>query len=67
MIGYSCFDDPGKTSSFLTTPFFFNMLQIHFVGWSKFSLGPFIAIDDVSFSKEPCEQIPLNPGKGKKY
>ena len=47
-----------------------NTFQIHFVGSSKFSLGLSLAIDDVSiddvsFSKEPCQRIPVNPGKGK--
>ncbi|XP_078357060.1 uncharacterized protein LOC144641914 [Oculina patagonica] len=32
--------------------------KIDFVGWSKSSSGPFIAIDDVSFSKETCRSIP---------
>jgi len=41
----------------------FTNVQIRFVGASKFSLGPSLAIDDVSFSKQPCQQIPVNPGK----
>ena len=42
-----------------------NTFQIHFVGSSKISFGPSLAVDDISFSKEPCQQIPVNPGKGK--
>ena len=39
-------------------------MQVDFVGWSKFSFGPSLAIDDVSFTKELCQQIPWNPDEG---
>ncbi|XP_022807964.1 uncharacterized protein LOC111344965 [Stylophora pistillata] len=38
-------------------------IQIHFVGVSKFSPGAFLAIDDVSLTKEPCKLIPWSSGK----
>lgn len=41
-----------------------HMMQIDFVGWSKFSVGPSLAVDDVSFSKELCQQIPWKPTAG---
>ena len=41
------------------------MIQIDFVGLNELSGGPFFAIDDVSFSKEPCKQIPWKPDQGK--
>ena len=40
------------------------MIQIDFVGSNEFSGGPFIAIDDVAFSKEPCKQIPWKAVEG---
>ena len=42
-----------------------NTFQIHFVGSSNVSFGPSLGVDDISFSKEPCQQIPVNSGKGK--
>lgn len=43
---------------------FYNMLQIDFVGRSELSQGPFLHIDDISFSKEQCKKIPWNPVTG---
>jgi len=40
------------------------MMQIDFVGWSKYTVGPSLAVDDVSFSKELCQQIPWKPIAG---
>ena len=47
--------------------FFFYDLQIDFVAGkdSLLSLDLVIAIDGVSFSKEPCERIPWKPENGK--
>ena len=36
------------------------------MGYSPLSLDALIVIDDVSFSKEPCEHIPWKPGLGEK-
>ena len=34
------------------------------MGLSPLPVGPVIAIDDVSFTKEPCEHIPWKPDEG---
>lgn len=47
--------------------FFFYRQQILFIGIKRFSPGPFLAIDDVSFTKEPCKLIPWSSGKDKDY
>ena len=44
--------------------FFYYHVQIEFVGYSPLLNGPFIAIDDVSFTKETCEHIPWEPDAG---
>ena len=44
--------------------FFYYHVQIEFVGYSPAFVGPFIAIDDVSFTKETCEYIPWKPDAG---
>lgn len=38
-------------------------IQIHFVGVCKFTHGPFLAIANVSFTKEPCKLIPWSAVK----
>ena len=41
------------------------MWQILFEGFNELPSGQFLAIDDVSFSKEPCKQIPPKQDGGK--
>ena len=35
------------------------------MGLNELSGGQLLAIDDVSFTKEPCKQIPWNQNKGR--
>ncbi|KAL9987547.1 hypothetical protein ACROYT_G001872 [Oculina patagonica] len=42
----------------LSLPSNYTNVQVDFVGLNELFGGQFLAIDDVSFSKEPCKQIP---------
>ena len=41
-----------------------NMMQIDFVGLNELSGGKFLAVNYVSFSKEPCNEIPRKQIEG---